>query len=378
MNRPPAEACASPGAGQTGRQRLVLLLCGLVLYGVLNYLLRSLRVPGSAEVISLRPQIIIPILSGICLGPAQGFACGLFGNLLGDLLCGLWFTYWPWSLANGFIGAIPAFCCRGAHRRIATVSEFGLMIVLVIAGNVTGLGVGFGLDALMGGRGTIWSFFLSALLCNVYVALFLLPIALLALRKIRLTLETRAALPLFYLLLCSTLTVLFLVGKISENSLASLVKPLVEPTTYTALLDGFNIRLVRFAGIATLCVLCAGLLTAANFTRRILNPLTRLIQAAKALSDGNFQPGMLEPVAKREDELGLLAEVFAHMAQQVQTREQALKQRIVELEIVIDRQEENERLTVITENEYFKQLEQQAQALRTRKGRKRTDPHAGE
>lgn len=354
-----------------GRKRILVIVGTAVAYGILNYLLNSLKLPGSAEVISLRPQIIIPILAGICLGPTAGFATGLFGNILGDLACGLGFHFWIWSIGNGIIGGIAGFSCRDLDRQISTVAGFGRMFVVVIAGNAAGLLCGFGGHNLLGGDTGVWSFFLTALISNVYMAMFLLPAALLAVRKIRLTLETRTGLCVFYLLLFSTLTVVLLVGGISGGVLTVLIKPLIAPSSFKGLVDLFTIRLVRWAGITTLIVLCVGLLTAVIFTRRVLAPVTRITEAAQALSTDRFSTEMLEPLQRREDELGHLAGVFTKMAGEVKGREQHLKRRIESLQIVIDKQEEKARVTEITESDYFRQLEQQVESLRTRKRRKR-------
>ena len=356
-----------------GRKRVLAIAGTAVAYGALNYLLYSLKLPGSAEVISLRPQIIIPILAGICLGPTAGFASGLFGNILGDLLCGLGFHFWTWSIANGIIGCIPGFAYRDLNRQISTVAGFGMMLFWVIAANAAGLGFGFAGHNLLVGDTGVWSYFLPALLSNVYMAMFLLPVVLLAVRKIRLTLETRTALCVFYLLLLSTLTVVFLVGEISSGALTALVKPLISQSSFEKMAGGFTILLVRWAGVTTLIVLFTGLLTAGIFTRRVLAPVTRITEASQALSTGKFRADMLESLQRREDEIGQLAGVFTKMAGQVAEREQQLNRRIESLQIVIDKQEEKERVTEIAESDYFRQLEQQVQSLRIRKRRKRNE-----
>ena len=76
------------------------------LYGVLNYATLGWSLPGAAVPVSIRPQIVIPLLVGYRLGPWAGFIAGGAGNLLGDWLCGWGLGYWPFSMGNGLMGAL--------------------------------------------------------------------------------------------------------------------------------------------------------------------------------------------------------------------------------------------------------------------------------
>jgi HAMP domain-containing protein len=217
----------------------------------------------------------------------------------------------------------------------------------------------------------MWSYFLSALLSNVYMALLFLTPLLLLVDKIRLTLETRIALCIFYLLLLASMAVSILAGVISSHTLTGLLPSLVGYSKAAHLQEVFDITMVRLAGLTTLTILFIGLFVSVLFTRKVLGPVVGITRAATDISNGCYNTSSLNPLEKRGDELGNLARVFVDMARQVAVREKRLNQRIQDLEIVIDRQEEQQRIAEVTESDYFKNLEAQAQAMRRRKGRKR-------
>jgi len=78
-------------------------------------------------------------------------------------------------------------------------------------------------------------------------------------------------------------------------------------------------------------------------------------------------------VEKRKDELGGLARVFSRMTEQVQSREQNLKEEVRDLQvkinlfIEIDQTRKEKDVREITETEYFERLLERVQVLRERK-----------
>jgi hypothetical protein len=72
----------------------------------------------------------------------------------------------------------------------------------------------------------------------------------------------------------------------------------------------------------------------------------------------------LTKVARRGDELGQLGRVFERMAQEVYAREQRLKQQVQALKIEIDEVIRNRQVAEITEMEYFKRLQEQAEEFK--------------
>ena len=69
----------------------------------------------------------------------------------------------------------------------------------------------------------------------------------------------------------------------------------------------------------------------------------------------------------REDALGNLARIFQRMAREVQARERALRQQVIELRIEIDEAKSARQVAEITETDYFRDLQRKADALRARR-----------
>jgi CRP/FNR family cyclic AMP-dependent transcriptional regulator len=92
----------------------------------------------------------------------------------------------------------------------------------------------------------------------------------------------------------------------------------------------------------------------------------RVTAAAVAVEAGIYEPETLDEVALRTDELGQLARIFQRMVGEVYAREQRLKQEVAELRIEIDEAKKASQVAEIIETEYFQDLRQKAQALRSR------------
>jgi DNA-binding response OmpR family regulator len=86
--------------------------------------------------------------------------------------------------------------------------------------------------------------------------------------------------------------------------------------------------------------------------------------AAAAVEAGEFEPESLVDVARRPDSLGQLARVFQRMAREVYAREQRLKQQLQELRIELSEARQARQVAEITETDYFRQLQAEAQNLR--------------
>jgi YesN/AraC family two-component response regulator len=97
-----------------------------------------------------------------------------------------------------------------------------------------------------------------------------------------------------------------------------------------------------------------------------LQQVARLTDAAAAVEAGEFDPVSLDVVAKQGGELGRLARVFQQMAREVYAREQRLRQEVQELRIKIDQARKARLVAEVTESDYFRRLQQQARALRSR------------
>ena len=66
-----------------------------------------------------------------------------------------------------------------------------------------------------------------------------------------------------------------------------------------------------------------------------------------------FDPDDLAEVARRTDALGQLARVFQRMAREIYAREQCLQQQVRRLQIELDVVRQAQRVTEITECDYF-------------------------
>ena len=95
-----------------------------------------------------------------------------------------------------------------------------------------------------------------------------------------------------------------------------------------------------------------------------LRNVARVTTAAAAVEAGEFEPESLEDVAGRSDGLGQLARVFQSMAREVFAREQRLKQQIRQLRIELDTSGQARQVAEITETEYFRRIQGEAQELR--------------
>jgi C4-dicarboxylate-specific signal transduction histidine kinase len=113
-------------------------------------------------------------------------------------------------------------------------------------------------------------------------------------------------------------------------------------------------------------VVIGGLATAIALllARSISRPIRSLTAASQALEQNQFDPHSLAEVARTEDDMGRLVRVFLKMAEEVQAREQRLKQQVIALRIEIDQTKRANHVAEITENEHFEQLQQKIRRLR--------------
>jgi hypothetical protein len=100
------------------------------------------------------------------------------------------------------------------------------------------------------------------------------------------------------------------------------------------------------------------------FHNNITANVIKLTASAAAVEEDRFEPSSLDGLVVRKDDLGQLARVFQKMAREVRLREEKLKQQVKELKIVLDESRQKTRVAEITETEYFKSLQSEADALR--------------
>jgi DNA-binding response OmpR family regulator len=95
-----------------------------------------------------------------------------------------------------------------------------------------------------------------------------------------------------------------------------------------------------------------------------LRNVALVTDAAAAVEAETFELDDLADVAARPDALGRLARVFQRMAREVYAREQRLKQQVRELRIELNEARQARQVAEITETDYFRQLQAEAQNLR--------------
>lgn len=124
-----------------------------------------------------------------------------------------------------------------------------------------------------------------------------------------------------------------------------------------------NVSILVFI-ISYAVVFLAVFILSDTFTR----PIEQITAAAKKLEhDEPFDAKQLAPLVGRSDELGLLARVFGEMAEQVQAREQKLKQEVVQLRIEIDQSKREKQVSEIVDSEFFQDLKDKAGTMRRRR-----------
>jgi len=96
----------------------------------------------------------------------------------------------------------------------------------------------------------------------------------------------------------------------------------------------------------------------------ISRPVESLTLAAEGLEQGVYRPDSLAAEALRRDDLGRLARVFDRMAREVQSREATLHRQIEKLRIRIDEKKRARQVAMITETDYFQQLQEKAKEIR--------------
>lgn len=334
--------------------KLILISLGLgVVYGLLNGFSNVFLMP-SAPIISLRPQIALPMIVGIIWHPLAGFITGFTGNIIGDGISGFGFwKFWNWHIANGLMGLIPGLIRYRGISRIATVREFGVLQAGIILACASGIGFAVAMDALffqiMTFPASLHAWILPAFLTDVVNGFVLVPVVLVLTGTILITLETRTIMLITVLLM---IAVLATAGSITWAMLDDLV-------SHAAMVENFYI-----AAIVSVFLLVLGFIVSIFFVRKMTDPLSKITSAAESVEKGDYDLELLSGISDRHDELGRLARVFAQMAGKIRERETRLQKQVEELQIKIDRQEQARDVAEIVETEYFRALKEKSRKFR--------------
>jgi HAMP domain-containing protein len=97
----------------------------------------------------------------------------------------------------------------------------------------------------------------------------------------------------------------------------------------------------------------------------ISRPISALTRAAEGVGHGDYDQDFANLYSGRfRDEVATLAEVFEMMVDKVRERERRLKQRVEDLQIIIDERKRKKHVQEITDNEFFRDLQARARVLR--------------
>jgi len=325
-----------------------------VVYGIMNGISNTALLP-SAPFISIRPQIALPIVMGIIAHPVAGFLVGFTGNVIGDGISGfgLW-KFWNWHLANGLIGFLPGMIRYFGIGKITTVRDFGILEMGVILASGVSVGIAVLLDYFflhfMKFPESFPSWILPAFLTDSVNGFILVPVLLMMTGRLILTLEIRTI----------TLITALLVMAILSTAVSTTWSVRDDLVSTEAMIEIFYL-----SGIVSVLIIFAGFIASIAFVRRITDPLSRLTRAAEDVEKGIYELKPLDPISRRNDELGQLSRVLQAMAEQVRTRENRLLLQVQELQIKIDLDRKAREVAEIVETEYFKTLKKKAREFRS-------------
>ncbi len=324
-----------------------------LIYSLLNLLFSSLIMPA-ATFIALRPQVALPMFAGIAYGPWAGFLTGFAGNLFGDVLMGYGpVKFWNWHIANGLMGLIPGLIRYLRIEKVRSIRDFGIVELSVVL--ASGIGVGFAVvsDLLVVHEisfpASLNSWILPAFLTDSVNGFILVPVLLLAFKRLIITVETRTIMMVTILLVLTALGTAVAITWSVWDDLSS---------------GQSMIRAFYFAGIVSLFALVLGLLISIVLSKRVTDPVLKLTRAVGSVEKGEYDLKVLEGLSGRQDEFGFLSRVIQKMADEVRGREQRLQKQVEVLRIEIDKASQDKQVAEIVETDYFKELRKKVKKFR--------------
>ncbi|HPN32300.1 MAG TPA: ECF transporter S component [bacterium] len=321
----------------------------------MNSISSYLKLPG-CEFVELRFQVVLPMFIGFIYGPLAGFIVGFFGDRLGYAIHNQDILYaWNWSIGNGFIGMIPGFRKHFKIEVIKSVGDYGLLIVLASAASFLPIVFASVLDAIflkISFTNSLYTLILPASITDAVFGLLLLPLMLIAVKKLFFTIATRNMLLISYLLILSVILTYFVsVYTMWNNSGAK----------------NFMVQDLYNIGILSFSVLAVGFAVSIIAVKKVTSPIITIADTASEIAAGNYAVSKeFENIAERDDEIGKLASVFKTMIAQVYKREETLKKELKELQVILEKQSNIQTVEKITKSEYFQRLKGKVKELRTR------------
>jgi hypothetical protein len=104
-------------------------------------------------------------------------------------------------------------------------------------------------------------------------------------------------------------------------------------------------------------------------SRTLTRPVIALTRTTQLIGEGDYNQdlGFLQK-GRLRDEIVTLAEVFQVMVDKVHQREQNLVRQVQELQIQIDTEKRQKQVSEIVDTEFFQELKEKANAMRSRRG----------
>lgn len=146
-----------------------------------------------------------------------------------------------------------------------------------------------------------------------------------------------------------------IVGAIGVDILASYVREVQAGI----IRNGVIAFVIAYALIFALVYLMSGIVT---------GPIVKLAGVSQQIGDGNYNQDLdaITSSGKMEDEIDTLVNTFKIMIGKVAERERNLRDRVQQLEIMIDEGKREQQVKEIVDSDFFRDLQQKAQAVRNR------------
>ncbi len=156
-----------------------------------------------------------------------------------------------------------------------------------------------------------------------------------------------------------------------ENSNGEIVATLgvdYEVSTVVALQDRIKAAAIP-AFVSMYAVLLVSVLVISN---GIAGPIIALTRVAERIAEGVYDLADVRGGMTR-DEVTTLTEIFNLMVDKVRVREEKLKTKVAELQIVIDQQRKEEEVSSIVDTDFFNELQDKAKQMRSRHQKRRDE-----
>ncbi len=99
----------------------------------------------------------------------------------------------------------------------------------------------------------------------------------------------------------------------------------------------------------------------------ITRPIAALTRAAQRVGEGDYSEGVIPPVRGFfRDETATLNQVFEMMVDKVRERTESLKQKISELQIMVDETKKDQHVREIVDSDFFRELQAKSVQMRNR------------